>query len=62
MTDSSVLEIAFLAEKDWRVVGPDDRTEPDAGASSEADVANQVGGRRDPCIRADGRAELVDGV
>src|SRR5207253_9843783 len=50
MIDGTVLDIAVMADDDRRVVGANDRAEPDAGAPAEADIADEVGGRRRPGV------------
>ena len=55
-----VLEIGFLTENDRRVVGADDRAKPDTRAGAQANIANQVGARRDPSPRIELRCNAIE--
>jgi len=48
MEDRAILDMALGADDDRHIVGADDGAEPDAGASAQQRLVDDVGGRRDP--------------
>jgi len=62
MADGSVLEIAFVAQDDRRVVGPDYCAEPDAYPGTQSNVANEVCRGSDPRTFAQRRCNPINFV